>query len=164
MNCNCKSCIKFVLNECTIKNVHINDGKCLHFDDNNISLQQHKFYRSLLLPALTDALGETNNQYVHEMILKPELIYRQTGEYYFKVDKFDDIPVKHQKGSRFICFNNTENKRDLVLGYIPSMANFTKKETKDYFLFCETMLLEIGGHIPTDSNQEYKQLRERVLK
>jgi hypothetical protein len=44
------------------------------------------------------------------------------------------------------------------------MAAFTKKETKEYFLYCETMLEEIGGQIPTDSNQEYKQLRERILK
>jgi len=171
MNCNCPTCTKFVLNECIIKNVNIKDGKCTHIITNDISGQQHRFYRGLLLPALTEALGETNNQYAHEFILKSEWIYRKTGEYFYKVEKFDDIPVKHQSTGRIITeiiemvtpeqtyFNKTE-----IIGYIPSMANFTKSETKDYFKFCETMLEEIGGQIPTSDNQEYSQLRTQVIR
>jgi hypothetical protein len=134
----------------------------------DISYSQHKLYRSFLLPALTEALGESNNQYCHEFILKPEFIYRQTGEYYYKVEKFDDIPVKHQNSARilsgYIYAESPVVKECIIYGYVPSMAAFTKKETKEYFIYCETMLEEIGGQIPTDSNQEYKQLRERVLK
>jgi hypothetical protein len=122
----------------------------------------------MLLPALTEALGESNNQYCHEFILKPEWIYRQTGEYYYQVNKFDDIPVKHQSSARilsdYIYAESPVVKECIIYGYVPSMAAFTKKETKEYFLYCETMLEEIGGQIPTDSNQEYKQLRERILK
>jgi len=168
----CEKCTLFINDSCTrLSSLSIIDGKCSKFNPDDISTAQHRFYRGLILPALTEALGETNNQYVHEFILKPEFIYRQTGEYYYKVEKFDDIPVKHQSSSRVITeiiemvtpeqeyFNKTE-----IIGYIPSMASFTKAETKDYFKFCETMLEEIGGQIPTESNQEYRTLRERVLK
>jgi len=171
MNCNCPTCTKFVLNECIIKNVNIKDGKCIHIITNDISGQQHRLYRGLLLPALTEALGETNNQYAHEFILKPEWIYRKTGEYYYKVDKFDDIPVKNQSSARVITSNELShyiakfNVMDYkIIGYIPSMANFTKSDTKEYFKFCEVMLEEIGGSIPIDCNQEYSQLRTQVIR
>ena len=151
---NCPKCQK--AQSCIID---ISDGKCLNYSPDDISYAQHRLYRGILLPALTEAMGETNNQYCHEMILKPEWIYRLTGNYYFKVEKFDDIPVKHQTSARIIS-----KYLQRVCGYIPSMASFSKSEVKDYFLFCETMLMEIGGQIPTESNQEYANLRSKIIK
>jgi len=148
------------------KNINIKNGKCLSFITDNISSASHRLYRGLILPALTEALGESNNQYAHEFILKPEWIYRQTGHYFYGVANFDDIPVKHQSSSRVI----TDDIRigglikKIISGYVPSMSKFTKKETKDYFTFCDTMLEEIGGSIPISDNQEYKMLRDKVLK
>jgi len=129
----------------------------------DISYSQHKLYRSFLLPALTEALGESNNQYCHEFILKPEWIYRQIGEYFYPITNFEDIPVKHQKSARIITLF-ADTKHPFLAGYVPSMAAFTKKETKEYFLYCETMLEEIGGSIPIDCNQEYSQLRTQVIR
>ena len=167
MNCNCPTCTKFVLNECTVKNQNIKDGKCTHIITNNISGMQHRFFRGLILPALTESLGESNNQYVHDFILKPEWIYRQTGEYYFKVEEYSDIPVKHQSNARilseYIYKESPVVKECNIYGYVPSMANFTRAETKDYFRFCEVLLEEIGGQIPTADNQEYNLLRKKVL-
>ena len=169
MNCNCPSCTKFVLNECTVKNQNIKDGKCTHIITNNISGMQHRFYRGLILPALTESLGESNLQYTHDFILKPEWIYRQTGEYYFKVNNYNEIPEKYQGNARIITVdgytikNNKTVETVLIKGYVPSMANFTRAETKDYFKFCEVLLEEIGGAIPTDQNQEYQILRKKVI-
>ena len=153
------------------KNINISNGRCLNYITDNISSASHRFYRGLLLPALTEAMGETNNQYVHEFILKPEWIYRQVGDYYYPVTDFDDIPIKHQSSARFITRNekilDRNNQTSTILtfvGYIPSMASFTKAETKDYFLFCETMLMEIGGQIPTADNQEFANLRSKIIK
>jgi hypothetical protein len=160
---NCKECLR--KDKCVIDIV---DGRCINYTLDNISHAQHRLFRSIMLPALTDALGESNNQYVHDMILKPEFIYRNTGEYYYKVESYKDIPEKHQGTARilsdYIYAESPVAKECIVYGYIPSMSKFTKKETKDYFLFCMTLLEEIGGSIPIDQNQEYKLLRQKVLK
>jgi len=161
---NCPKCQK--ASSCRID---IADGRCINYSPDDISYAQHRLYRGILLPALTVAMGETNNQFTHEFILKPEWIYRKTGEYYYKADNFDDIPEKHQKTARILTIsytlhNNPLMEKELVKGYIPSMASFTKAETKDYFLFCETMLMEIGGQIPIANNQEFANLRSKIIK
>ena len=162
---NCPKCQKS--SSCRID---ISDGKCLNYSPDDISYAQHRLYRGILLPALTESMGETNNQYCHEFILKPEWIYRKTGKYYYEITCYEDIPVKHRSSARINSERVTIDKfgepctEIQFYGYIPSMASFTKAEAKDYFLFCETMLMEIGGQIPTADNQEYEQLRARVLK
>jgi len=165
----CEKCTLFINDSCTLLNsLSIIDGRCSKFNPDDISTAQHRFYRGLILPALTEALGETNNQYVHDFVLKPEWVYRKTGGYYFEVNDYSEIPAKHQGNARilseYIYKESPCVKECNIYGYIPSMASFTKAETKDYFKFCETMLEEIGGQIPTESNQEYRTLRERVLK
>lgn len=154
---NCKECLK--KDKCVIDIV---DGRCINYTLDNISHAQHRLYRSIMLPALADALGETNNQYAHDYILKPEWIYRKTGEYYYPVNGYNEIPEKHQGTARTIERLNDDKSAFKIIGYVPSMSKFTKAETKDYFLFCETMLMEIGGSIPIDQNQEYKQLRQKI--
>ena len=156
---NCPKCQK--ASSCRID---IADGRCINYSPDDISYAQHRLYRGILLPALTEAMGETNNQYTHEFILKPEWIYRKTGEYYFEAVIFDNIPEKHQKTARMLTMHSDKIRDVLLYGYIPSMASFTKAETKDYFLFCETMLMEIGGQIPTADNQEYANLRSKIIK
>lgn len=151
--------------------IDIKDGKCINYITDNISHAQHRLFRGLLLPALTEALGESNNQFVHDFILKKEWIYRQTGNYYFEVKDYSEIPAKHQGSARIISrIESVMGERlqiqrvEKICGYIPSMANYTKAETKSYLKFCEVLLEEIGGQIPTESNQEYLNLREKVLK
>jgi hypothetical protein len=119
---------------------------------------------------LTEALGESNNQYVHDFILKPEWIYRQIGKYYIPISCYADIPEKHRATARINSERVTIDKfgepctEIQFYGYVPSMGNFTRAETKDYFRFCEVLLEEIGGAIPTDQNQEYNLLRKKVMK
>ena len=159
--------------ECNRKdncNINIKNGKCINYITNDISNAQHRIYRSIMLPALTEALGETNNQYAHNFIIKPEFIYRQTGHYYIKVDEFDHIPCKHQGSARIITEighttkNNQAVEIIIIKGYVPSMAQYTKKETIAFLKFCEILLEEIGGAIPTADNQEYSQLSTQVIR
>lgn len=164
---NCPQCQKFINDKCTMLNsLQILNGTCNKYSPDDISYKQHKLYRSILLPALAEALGETNNSYVHTFILKPEYIFRLTGEYFFKVNNYDEVPEKYQKSSKTRYITSTSNVKNkyAVIGYVFSMADFTKKEVKDFFKFCEIMLDEIGGSIPTEYNQEYKSLREEILK
>jgi len=167
MKANCKNCLKYS-SGCTVKEISIVDGKCIDIVTNDISYSQHRLFRGLILPALAEAMGETNNQYVHDFILKPEWIYRQTGKYFIPVNNYNEIPDKHKGKCREIIEysegHEGEPKCSLIIGYIPSMSQFTKADTKSFFLFCETLLEEIDGSIPTEQSQEYKQLRERVLK
>lgn len=163
---NCPQCQRFINDKCTALNsLQILNGTCNKYSPDNISYKQHKLYRSILLPALTEALGENNNSYVHTFILKPEYIYRMTGEYYFKVNSFDEVPEKYQKSSQTRYITGTVNVKNkyAIIGYIPSMADFTKRETKDFFRFCEIMLDELSGSIPIEHNQEYSELRRELL-
>ena len=161
--------------ECLRKNackVEIKNGKCINYTLDNISYAQHRLYRGILLPAITEAMGESNNQYVHDFILKPEWIYRTSGKYYINVNGYSEIPEKHQGSSRIInkaikMYNQNDDEffyKPEIIGYIPSMAKFTRAETKDYLKFCECILDEINGNIPVEHNQEYATLRSKMLK
>jgi len=162
---NCPQCQRFINDKCTALNsLQILNGTCSKYNPDDISYLQHRFYRGLLLPAITEGIGETNTNFTHEFILKPEYIYRQTGEYFYRVNKFSDIPEKYQKNSRFIPANTTAQNEHSIIGYVPSMKTFTKHQTKEYFLFCDIMLAEVSGHIPTEHNKEYLSLKERLLK
>ena len=157
------TCIKTICPDCKNKDVckiNISNGRCINYITDNITHAQHRLYRGILLPALTDAMGETNNQYVHDFIIKTEWIYRQTGNYYFEVKDYSEIPAKHQGNARILS-NGKPNKMS-IYGYVPSMANYTKQETKDYLKFCEILLEEVGGNIPMSDNQEYINLKKKL--
>lgn len=157
----CPECLKN--NSCK---VDVRNGKCINYSPDNVSYAQHRLFRGILLPALTEAMGESNNQYTHDFILKPEWIYRQTGKYYYPVNDYNEIPEKHQGSARTVDrVNFKENElRVNVIGYIPSMAKFSKAEAKDYIRFCEIILEEVSGNIPAEYSAEYNTLRQRVLK
>ena len=167
MNINCPECLKN--NNCKID---VRNGKCVNYFPDNVSYAQHRLFRGILLPAITEAMGETNNNYVHTFILKPEWIYRQIGEYYYPVNNYNGIPGKHQRSSRIIedaaesiIMDTGEVKIKWgVKGYIPSMAKFTKTEAKNYIKFCEIILEEVSGNIPVEHTAEYSTLRQRVMK
>lgn len=161
---NCPQCKKFIDDKCTVLNsLQILNGACNKYSPDDISYLQHRMYRGILLPAITEGMGETNDNFTHELILKPEFIYRATGEYFFKVNCFDEIPAKHQKSARFIMSHTRAQSQNSIIGYVPSMGKFTKTETKEYFKFCEKVLEEIGASIADKDNQEYESLKERLL-
>lgn len=155
---NCKQCLKFIDNKCSVRDIEIIDGRCKNEIRDSISYQQHRMYRGLLLPAICEAMGETNNNYVHEFILKPEWIERKTGERELWYSTFDDIPKKYQEsgGARIFRINPCN------FGVVPSMSTFTKQETKEYFTFCDYLLhIELNEAI---QDKEYYELKARLLK
>ncbi len=164
---NCPECLKN--SNCR---VDIQNGKCINYSPDNISYAQHRMFRGILLPAICLAMGESNNQYCHDFILKPEWICRKSGEYFIPVTDYNEIPEKHQGSARVITrmfdvVNTTtgaSQEMEKVVGYVPSMAKYTRPEAKDYLRFCETILEEVSGRIPESEEQEYNTLRNRVLK
>ena len=142
-------------------NPDIYNGKCKNMRNDNIRLAQHRLYRGFILPSITEAMGETNNNYVHEFILKPEWINRKEGRYYYQYLKFNDIPEKWQTSARIFI-----DEDNIAWCVVPSMKTFTIKETMDYLKFCENLLyVEIGGNMKEeDEGEKYQDVRERVFK
>lgn len=150
MKINCPECLR--KENC---NPDIHNGKCVSMRTDNIKAAYHRLYRGFILPAIVEAMGETNPNYVHGFILKPEWLTRAIGEPAYYYDSFNDMPEKYQTSGRTF-------KSDMGgYGHVPSMKTFTMKETKEYLKFCEHLLyIEISGHIPEDIQHEYKQARE----
>lgn len=150
MKTNCPDCLR--KENC---NPDIYNGKCISMRTDNIKTAQHRLYRGFILPAITEAMGETNNNYVHEFILKPEWIDRKTGRREYWYNSFNDMPEKYQISGRTFIFD------DGTFGHVPSMKSFTQKETKEYLQFCEHLLhVELNGAIQEDKQDEYQQARE----
>ena len=140
-------------------NPDIYNGKCKNMRNDNIRLAQHRLYRGFILPSITEAMGETNGNYVHEFILKPEYIDRKTGRRELWFASFNDMPERYQTSGRTFPLDNG-------YGHIPSMKTFTIKETMDYLRFCENLLyVEIGGKMKEeDEGEKYQDVRGRVFK
>ena len=118
---------------------------------------QHKYYRSCVLPALADCYGESNKQYLHDYVVKPEYFYQKTGEYFIPVEGYDAIPKKHQARSRKIEIYTPEEKI-AIIGYIPSTSNMTQKEMRSYILWCENLLCNfMGGAMDGFYNHEFRK-------
>jgi hypothetical protein len=159
MNCNCKPCLKFIDNKCTVKEISIIDGKCSCFYPDSISYAQHRLYRGIILPAICEAMGESNFQYTHDFVLKPRYLHQINGMAFYEYEEYNQIPDKHQGTGKIWQLDNGH------YALIPSMAKFTKKETKEYLEFCEKFLfLDLQGYIKPTDNKEYETLRRRVLK
>jgi len=142
MNVNCPDCLNFKDSKCNAREISIVNGKCISEKRDSIKWYMHKYYRGFLLPALTDALGEVNTQYVHDFILKPEWIERATGARYLIYYDYNEIPKKYTKDGGANIYRFNDGKSFAVL---PSMSTFTIQEAKDFILFCERLLyVEIG--------------------
>lgn len=148
MKTNCPECLR--KENC---NPDIHNGKCMSMRTDNIKKSQHALYRGFILPAIVDAMGETNPNYVHEFILKTEWLSRTTGYPYLYYEHYNDIPVKYQEG-------NARIERSIGFLVVPSMKTFTQKETKEYLQFCLNLLhVELNGAILEEKQHEYKQAR-----
>ena len=157
MNVNCPECLNFHNSKCNAREISIVNGKCLSEKRDSIKWYMHKYYRGYLLPAITDGMGETNTQYVHDFILKPEWIERSTGKRYLQYDNYNDIPAKYTKdgGANIYRFNNGNS-----YAVLPSMSTFTIAEAKEFLHFCEHVLnIEIGLDTmqPDEEHQSYRR-------
>ena len=122
-----------------------NDGKgfVLKLEaGNNVKFWQHQYYRGFLWKALADNYGEKNYYYFHDYILKPLYYEKTTGKSFIPAEGYNNIPEKHQAGSRKIEFFTEEEGKAIIMGYIPSCADMTQKEMRGFILFCEDILCD----------------------
>ena len=137
MQIDCPECLKNMSCKVIIKN-----GKCLHYEIDNIKYYQHKYYRSCLLPSITEAMGETSNQYTHDFKLKPFWLHDTIGNAFYEYENYNDIPAKFQESGKIWQLDNGN------YAVIPSMSRFTIKEAKSFIEFCEKLLfVDLNGHI-----------------
>jgi len=156
MKTECPECSKEKNNICRAE---IRNGKCLNFAPDSISYAQHRLYRGIILPAICEAMGEINFQYVHDFVLKPRYLHQINGTAFYEYEEYNQIPDKHQGTGKIWQLDNGH------YALIPSMGKFTKKETKEFLEFCERFLfLDLQGYIKPTDNKEYEALRRRVLK
>lgn len=152
MKIDCPECLN--VNNCRIS---IKDGKCQNFDIDKIQYWQHKYYRSILLPSITDAMGELSSQYVHDFILKPRWLFDTTGQAFYQYEKYVDIPVKFQNSAKIWQLDNGN------FAVIPSMSKFTIAESRSFIKFCEQILyIDLSGHILKDLQDEAKRIRGKI--
>ena len=157
INADCPNCLNFN-KSCQKQDISIIDGKCQQYNPNDIKYHIHQYYRGALLPAICNAMGESNQQYTHDRIIKPEWIYSKTGKYYFEVSGYNDIPNKYYNACQIMVDADGQ-----VLGYIPSMSKFTQKEAREFILFCENILFcDLGAGMNLSDNQ--KNSRGRIFK
>lgn len=161
MNCNCPACLKFINNTCSLKEISIKDGKCLNEIQDNIKYYQHKYFHGILLPEITDALGESSQSYVKRFILKPRWIAESNGQPFYTYEQYKDIPDKFIKnGSSIWQLDESYNNYYAV---IPSMSGFTIKEAKSFISFCEKFLFyDLQGCIRQENNADYKFYKDRL--
>jgi hypothetical protein len=158
MRVDCKLCLKFIENVCTVKEISIIDGKCKNEIQDNIKYYQHKYFHGILLPEITDALGESSQSYVKRFILKPRWLHQTYGVAFFEYKTYEDIPPKYIKNGSSIW--QLENGNYAVL---PSMSGFTIKEAKLFIDFSEKFLfLDLQGCIRQENNSDYKFYKERL--
>ena len=159
INCNCPQCLKYIDNKCSLKDISIKDGKCTGFHPDSITYATHRFYRGIMLPAICEAMGESNFQFVHDFTLKPRWLHQVNGMAFYEYEEYNQIPDKHQGTGKIWQLDNGH------YALIPSMGKFTKAESRSYLSFCENFLfMELNGHINPVDNSEYQTLRKRILK
>lgn len=107
-------------------------GECTYEIIDKVKYFQHKYYRGFLLPDITFAMGEVDQEQVH-IELKKDFLFKKidSGDY-------NDIPKKHR--SRSIIVVQVVDLADVVVGYIPSTANLTYKKMKEFIEKCEHRL------------------------
>jgi hypothetical protein len=120
---------------------------------------QHKYFHGYVLPQIAMGQGESNLDYVCE-ILKEEFLFVQ-------VENMRDIPSKHISKCRTVTEKiidaNGEIKTRFV-GYVPSRSTLTFKEYKNFIIKCEEIRDGLSDWmIPLEELDEMKIIREKAM-
>ena len=95
---------------------------------------QHKYFHGYVLPQICEAMGEKDQDYVKEFVLKEQKLFRA-------VESFRQIPVKHRKKLRTISEpypdHVTGEIKHRLVGYVPSTTVIDFSEMRDFILWCE---------------------------
>jgi hypothetical protein len=124
---------------------------------------QHKYYRGYLLPDITRALGEMDQEYVHRYILKKQFLFKEMKE----LNKISMIPQKYRaKCVMYTAKVKKDNKEfDVVYGYSPSIADLTFREFYDYIIQCEHLFfIDLNSHIGVNKSGEQFEIWQNEAK
>lgn len=125
---------------------------------------QHKYYRGGLLPAIAEASGE-HNVHIQHILLKYDFLFRKEeipsnipkkyythGIYTIHEHRFNNvmlfkIPCKYIKGIMMVL-KLYDSGLEKLIGYIPSTADLTYDEMKQYIKQCENRLfIDLNGSL-----------------
>ena len=123
---------------------------------------QHRYYRGYLLPDVTFALGEIDQSYVHEFILKPKFLARKIEDH-----DWHNIPNKHRSNCRIITriiTNQGGEKEEVPDEYCPSTGVLTYDEMAQYIKDVENFLtLELNGCVGMSAGQDFEKQQAEAL-
>lgn len=97
---------------------------------------QHKYFHGFVLPQICEAMGEKDESYVKEFVLKQEMLFRA-------VESVKEIPVRHRRKCRTVSVEYKEPESDKIknkiIGYVPSTTTLDFKEMRDFIKWCEAI-------------------------
>lgn len=129
---------------------------------------RHKYYRGVLLPAVTEKMGFKNTDYVHHIILKPRFLM----EY---VSGFEEIPGRVKNRARFVFTEEhdeetgeiiyvpgTDIPRQKIIAYIPSTGDISDERMRQYMQDVEAFFYEeLDGGFDEELNETIIALRSK---
>jgi hypothetical protein len=123
---------------------------------------QHKYFHGYLLRDIAEAQGEVDLWYLKHMVLKSKFLFHIVGAH-------DEIPSRYKKNCRIITNivpDETNGEHEIIVGFIPSLADLTYDDMRDFIIKCEFLLFEdLQGHLGCGSNkQEALDFRRRAFK
>jgi len=133
-----------------------------------VSHHRHRYYRGLLLPVVSDAMGYKDANYVHQLILKPRFLME-------KVSCFEEIPERVQNRARYVFDNafdeetgellyisGTNEIQQRLVAYIPSMGDVTDERAKQFIKDVEDFFYnEMDGGFDPSLNESMIALRSK---
>jgi len=131
-----------------------------------VKYYRHKYYRSILLPAIAREMGQ-GTDYVHHMMLKPRFLLEKAGS-------FEEIPKRFLSKSRFaynnkfdsgtgeLVYDEQGNPVQEIVGYVPSMADISDRRAKQYLQDVEAFFYsEMNGHFDKELNEIITELKKK---
>jgi hypothetical protein len=117
----------------------LNDGSWItvvYESHNAVAYFQHKYFHGYVLPQICEAMGEKDQAYVKEFVLKEQYLYSPVSSY-------SEIPPRHRKRLRVITErivdSETGEVSSKIVGYIPSTSVIDFKTMRDFILWCENL-------------------------
>jgi len=120
---------------------------------------QHKYFHGFVLPQIAMGMGESNLDYLCEMVLKQQLLF-------VPIESERDIPKRHIGKCRTVSKVQYLDGEEIIItiGYVPSRSTLTFKEYKEFILKCEEIRDGLSDWmIPLEELDEMGIIREKAM-
>ena len=128
------------------KFIEANEGKQgtreYRIEGESVKHSQHKYYRGYLIPPIARECFD-NDEYRAHIEMKKMFLFRDCGSY-------EKIPPK-LRGRCIPMWRVNPDGEEILVGYLPSTGDITKKEMDEYILVVEKFSFEMAmNDIPPD--------------